>query len=108
GRRRHTRSKRDWSSDVCSSDLAATPAPSSPESGTKTGLSATRPWHRRRDSPLSATTSLHASADSSPPSPPNEREKHRYERSHALRPVRLRPQRRPFPDGCRLAAPPRR
>src|SRR5699024_11467585 len=26
GRRRHTRSKRDWSSDVCSSDLAATPA----------------------------------------------------------------------------------
>src|SRR5699024_11338641 len=26
-RRRHTRSKRDWSSDVCSSDLRATAAP---------------------------------------------------------------------------------
>src|SRR5699024_11549446 len=26
-RRRHTRSKRDWSSDVCSSDLLAEPAP---------------------------------------------------------------------------------
>src|SRR5438067_11154989 len=26
-RRRHTRSKRDWSSDVCSSDLAASAAP---------------------------------------------------------------------------------
>src|SRR5207249_5843601 len=25
GRRRHTRSKRDWSSDVCSSDLDITP-----------------------------------------------------------------------------------
>src|SRR5699024_11633992 len=25
-RRRHTRSKRDWSSDVCSSDLKATPS----------------------------------------------------------------------------------
>src|SRR5699024_11843995 len=33
GRRRHTRSKRDWSSDVCSSDLAAlsdAPGPASP------------------------------------------------------------------------------
>src|SRR5207249_6451125 len=31
-RRRHTRSKRDWSSDVCSSDLATTPTtrPSTP------------------------------------------------------------------------------
>src|SRR5699024_11679632 len=27
GRSRHTRSKRDWSSDVCSSDLASAPAP---------------------------------------------------------------------------------
>src|SRR5207249_9413549 len=27
GRRRHTRSKRDWSSDVCSSDLAIRRAP---------------------------------------------------------------------------------
>src|SRR5437868_15338370 len=27
-RRRHTRSKRDWSSDVCSSDLAAAPGES--------------------------------------------------------------------------------
>src|SRR5699024_11877758 len=26
-RRRHTRSKRDWSSDVCSSDLSHTPVP---------------------------------------------------------------------------------
>src|SRR5699024_11537504 len=26
-RRRHTRSKRDWSSDVCSSDLRAAPMP---------------------------------------------------------------------------------
>src|SRR5437868_14994448 len=26
-RRRHTRSKRDWSSDVCSSDLSEIPAP---------------------------------------------------------------------------------
>src|SRR5699024_12189141 len=26
-RRRHTRSKRDWSSDVCSSDLSTTPVP---------------------------------------------------------------------------------
>src|SRR5699024_11302169 len=26
-RRRHTRSKRDWSSDVCSSDLSSSPPP---------------------------------------------------------------------------------
>src|SRR5699024_11639758 len=30
-RRRHTRSKRDWSSDVCSSDLASTPEQTSLE-----------------------------------------------------------------------------
>src|SRR5204863_2193534 len=43
-RRRHTRSLRDWSSDVCSSDLASppaarTPAPSGPGSGTGGGRS---------------------------------------------------------------------
>src|SRR5699024_627156 len=30
GRRRHTRSKRDWSSDVCSSDLLGSPKPAQP------------------------------------------------------------------------------
>src|SRR5207249_9036778 len=29
-RRRHTRSKRDWSSDVCSSDLGDDPGPAEP------------------------------------------------------------------------------
>src|SRR5207249_8976121 len=41
-RRRHTRSKRDWSSDVCSSDLEpapeARPAPSMPRTGSETIL----------------------------------------------------------------------
>src|SRR5207249_3358690 len=32
-RRRHTRSKRDWSSDVCSSDLALRLVPAAPEDG---------------------------------------------------------------------------
>src|SRR5207249_6163227 len=31
-RRRHTRSKRDWSSDVCSSDLSVTLSAASPQS----------------------------------------------------------------------------
>src|SRR5699024_11915426 len=33
-RRRHTRSKRDWSSDVCSSDLATADRIPSPSAGT--------------------------------------------------------------------------
>src|SRR5699024_11589439 len=47
-RRRHTRSKRDWSSDVCSSDLASawkSPARRSPRPGC--------PWQRPRTAPRS-------------------------------------------------------
>src|SRR5699024_11755563 len=41
-RRRHTRSKRDWSSDVCSSDLGAAAWKLSPDSLTVTGESGTQ------------------------------------------------------------------
>src|SRR5690554_8031635 len=49
-RRRHTRCGRDWSSDVCSSDLAATPPISSATSmaiGEVTDLGARRSEERR-------------------------------------------------------------
>src|SRR5690606_39486263 len=39
-RRRHTRFSRDWSSDVCSSDLR----PSQPASHTRTSYQVGRPW----------------------------------------------------------------
>src|SRR5699024_11469748 len=42
-RRRHTRSKRDWSSDVCSSDLPSTP-------GWSPGTTARRCWSSRSSS----------------------------------------------------------
>src|SRR5699024_11470623 len=42
-RRRHTRSKRDWSSDVCSSDLKSAPA--------------TAPWHTSSSCGTTACTS---------------------------------------------------
>src|SRR5207247_7623225 len=37
-RRRHTRSTRDWSSDVCSSDLISVTRPASPDDDAKTVL----------------------------------------------------------------------
>src|SRR5699024_11629267 len=37
-RRRHTRSKRDWSSDVCSSDLCLAPSPTSPTTAASSKL----------------------------------------------------------------------
>src|SRR5699024_11284157 len=40
-RRRHTRSKRDWSSDVCSSDLSSSKSPVSCTSPLVMGISAT-------------------------------------------------------------------
>src|SRR6266699_7070489 len=52
-RRRHTRCGRDWSSDVCSSDLRACWSPRA--SGSRAGSSASRPWT--------------ASPSSSPPPP---------------------------------------
>src|SRR5699024_11335645 len=42
-RRRHTRSKRDWSSDVCSSDLHFS-GQSSPYPSLIVGISHARPW----------------------------------------------------------------
>src|SRR5207249_9450877 len=41
-RRRHTRSKRDWSSDVCSSDLTRTRWPSATPTGMRTFTSRVR------------------------------------------------------------------
>src|SRR5699024_11656512 len=42
-RRRHTRSKRDWSSDVCSSDLVAGPHAQPPAAGRKPDQ-----WHQHQ------------------------------------------------------------
>src|SRR5690606_39778450 len=45
-RRRHTRFSRDWSSDVCSSDLELTPRGIGLERPVETSLAAARPIHR--------------------------------------------------------------
>src|SRR2546422_4903307 len=52
-RRRHTRCSRDWSSDVCSSDLSTLPAPEQPMQWSRRSISWTSfssPWVRARDS----------------------------------------------------------
>src|SRR5690606_39664554 len=49
-RRRHTRFSRDWSSDVCSSDLSATSGP-----GSQTPLPRSRSPRRCKSSPPSST-----------------------------------------------------
>src|SRR5699024_11757805 len=54
-RRRHTRSKRDWSSDVCSSDLGSTATrvpcwtarPTAPAPGARGSRARCRPWPER-------------------------------------------------------------
>src|SRR5215475_15519564 len=51
-RRRHTRFSRDWSSDVCSSDLVGQPASAHPAAGTSTGG-----WRRWAASPRRSTRS---------------------------------------------------
>src|SRR5699024_11854289 len=62
-RRRHTRSKRDWSSDVCSSDLRGTWSATAcaPWSGASSGAGSWRPapraWRRwRKNTPPSRRT----------------------------------------------------
>src|SRR2546429_9008771 len=47
-RRRHTRCSRDWSSDVCSSDLAARPERSRPAAGPATRSCRGAPWGAAR------------------------------------------------------------
>src|SRR3970282_2597345 len=49
-RRRHTRSLRDWSSDVCSSDLSASgSSPRSPATKRAVSASASRVWTTRSE-----------------------------------------------------------
>src|SRR5947209_20274169 len=52
-RRRHTRYWRDWSSDVCSSDLRTTCRSSAPRSAGRSGKPATSSRCRSRRSPRS-------------------------------------------------------
>src|SRR5699024_11664738 len=50
-RRRHTRSKRDWSSDVCSSDLTVRNVSNMPSSAKNASGSATRRTTEQKTSP---------------------------------------------------------
>src|SRR2546429_3059490 len=70
-RRRHTRCSRDWSSDVCSSDLSsATLAPSSTTFGTSARCPIPSASRKSNAPPKSAPSKLPVMSCPSPPSPP--------------------------------------
>src|SRR5690349_24901089 len=60
-RRRHTRSLRDWSSDVCSSDLAAGRGTAGSTRSHRTRYIAAR-WQRRPPPPSSSTSARPAAS----------------------------------------------
>src|SRR5699024_11472327 len=57
-RRRHTRSKRDWSSDVCSSDLVAKPARDARGISQVTPHNLRSLWQLARNNDLTSVVSL--------------------------------------------------
>src|SRR5437868_5735981 len=66
-RRRHTRSKRDWSSDVCSSDLAPHGTARRPSDGTGPSGSRRRPADARGDPGLHAAPGGRRAGDDDAP-----------------------------------------
>src|SRR5699024_11855411 len=78
-RRRHTRSKRDWSSDVCSSDLAHagaaqdTAPPPTPNAPAQPTPGTARSAHSAPSATSSASATAASSASPAPLAPPTKR-----------------------------------